>query len=218
MPNLNFSPVLMDQVLTRLHGPKIKKSHRKQVLILEAFAKCLFEKGLADTSYAAVGSYAGMEPPHIGYYFPNWDSMLDACFHYVIATAQEISVQAMESAESAEARLKALCDAPFIHLTGYPEHAAVLAAFQLECARKKNYRLTHQRIRKAGQERILSILKEMFPRARKQTTSLKKLALAIQAIVVGYGTEWVAGRSTESTASAQAATWETVLALLPSRS
>lgn len=202
-----------ERVLQRLNGPKVTKSHRKQALILDAFAKCLVKKGLADTSYAAVGEIAGMGPPHIGYYFPTWEGMLQASFRYVIATAQEITIEGIASAKTPQQCLKAMCDAPFLHLKRFPEHAAVLVTYQLECARNSEFRATHRAIRKLGRERIKGILDVIFPNPAKGQ-DLESLALAIQSIIVGYVSEWVSGRSGASTTEAQSKTWHAVEALL----
>lgn len=204
----------IEQVLTRLHDGKVGKQHRKQAVILAGFARCLFEKGLADTSYGAVSKYAGLEPQHIAYYFPTWDSMLDGCFRYVIATAQEITVQTVATAKSPVDKLRALCTAPFTHLQKFPDHAAVLAAFQLECARANTYRSTHRKIRKQGQDRIAQILLAISPKL--SSAQSEELAIAIQALVVGCVTEWVNGRHSESAALARQRTWRAVQKLLPS--
>jgi len=185
-------------------------------VILEAFAQCLIEKGLADASYAAIGKYAGMEPPHIGYYFSTWNSMLDGSFRYVIAVGQEITVEGIAAANTPFEKLKAICDAPFDHLKRFPEHVAVLAAFQLECSRQRTYRGTHRSIRKQGQRRIKAILKQIIfdsEKTLKSELDLSSLSIAIQSLIVGYATEWMATKSS-STTKAQGDVWKAVHTLI----
>lgn len=206
-----------ERVLTRLYGPKVTKMQRKQALILDAFAKCLFEKGLADTSYAAVGEIAGMAPSHLGYYFPTWESMLDQCFRYVIATGQEITVEGISAAKNPTASLKAMCDAPFLHLKRFPEHAAVLSAFHLECSRQKTLRSTHRLIRRQGQARIKSLLQKMVADSNlnlQTKIDFDALSVAIQSLIVGYASEWVAGSASQASTATQASLWQAVQSFL----
>jgi AcrR family transcriptional regulator len=202
-----------ERVLQRLHGPEVVKSHRKQAQILEAFAQCLIKKGLADTSYSAVGEIAGMGAAHISYYFPTWESMLLACFQYVIATAQQITIEEIASAKSPQDCLRAMCDAPFLHFKRFPQHSAVLVTYQLECARNGTFRAAHRKIRKQGRDRIRSFLDTLIPHPNVKQ-DLDAMALAIQSIIVGSVSEWVSGRSSTSTSEAQSNTWLAVDALL----
>lgn len=210
--SLNMKPTskneFREKVLSRMYGSKVSKSHHKQAVVLDGFAKCLFERGLADTSFSAVAEYCGMKPSHINYYFPTWEDMLETTFRFVIATAQEVTVGELEKAKTPQARLKAMCDAPFLHLQRYPDHAAILTAYQMECTRQKKFRTLQRKIREQGRDRIKEILTQL--NMGSGSAKAETLALQIQSTIVGYVTEWSVGRESDSSAQAQKETWNAV--------
>lgn len=179
---------LKDTLTQRLFGPEIKKFDRKRLTILEAFARSLYERGLADTSYASVAEILDMKPAHVAYYFASWESMLEGAFQLAIHTAQELTVQGVAKGKTPKDRLRAMVSAPFEHFHRFPHHKAVLAAYHLECVRAPKFRKAQRQVREMGNERLQQLLIQL----KHPKTSAAKLAAGVQHMIAGYCSEWIA--------------------------
>lgn len=163
--------------------------------IIEATVNCLAVQGIETTSLEAVGKASGIARSHIIYYFKNKEELFDAAFKYVIANAQDLFVQMMESKSDPVELLEAYVDSVFLWIEKYENHARVMLLFYHCATSVPAYRKLHTELRLAARHRIVAILQQLLSPKKKSAAQIEECALSIHCLLTGYGVEFLTTNS-----------------------
>src|SRR4051794_18841680 len=182
--------------------------------IVRAVIHSLAERGLSGTTFQSVGRLAKVQRTHITYYFPNYDELVQAAVHEVVATAQEITKKRLESAQSPREKCLAILHAAFDHIERNPSHGAVLTVFYHLCAYHPLFRQMNATFRRLGEERIEATLQEVLKSRRLSRKRLEHLTKSVQLLIFGYLHGYVTGGMDQSLAEARHDAERAVMELL----
>ncbi len=181
----------------QLFGLSPTRADQKKLEIIKAALLVIHQSGFASLSFGTVAKVLKMKAPHIVYYFPSMEALLQMVIRYVTITAQETTIRLLKEARSPREQLVAFVRGSFDHVRENPPHKSAIAAFYLECVRLKEFQLLHKQIRKMGAERVQAILASQHPHMAKR--DLAFLSSAIQALITGYLVEGITtGQSTSN--------------------
>jgi DNA-binding transcriptional regulator YbjK len=189
------------------------KSEIRRQLVVEAIIRSLADHGLNHTTFESVGKIAKMRRSHIVYYFANHDEMLQGAIQHVAQTAQELTRSRVESAKSAEDKLKAIISSVFDHILLHPDHAAVLTVYYHLCTNNTSHRQLNSAIREIGTERLVGVIRELLPEKHAEPV-YRSYAKAVQALLFGSLLEHVSTSATPKLAEKKSETEKAVFVLL----
>ena len=174
-------------------GPRAKFTRelpavRRRALI-EATARCLAERGHAETSVREVCARAGVSPGLVRHYFGGIDTLIAETYRFIGSQVSETLAAALDTAEVApEARLRAFIDASFRPPVLDPDLLSIWLSFWSLVRRDDSIRQVHRDVYAAYRQRLEGLIASAAE-ARKLRVDAALAALAFTAMLDGLWLE-----------------------------
>ena len=145
--------------------PSLAAERREQ--ILEAFERCLVERGLEATTLEAVAAEAGVQRAAIRHFVGNRDELIAASVDHLTAKYGGGFARALPSLPRGAARIDALLDHLFLggFLSDLPREGRVLDALFAASAQEPEARRALRRMYGAFEKLLVGELSAAYPRA-----------------------------------------------------
>ena len=161
---------------------------RRRALI-EATARCLAERGHAETSVREVCARAGVSPGLVRHYFGGIDTLIAETYRFIGSQVAETLAAALDTAEAApEARLRAFIDASFRPPVLDPDLLSIWLSFWSLVRRDDAIRQVHRDVYAAYRRRLEGLITSAAE-ARKRRVDAALAALAFTAMLDGLWLE-----------------------------
>ena len=183
-----------DPIFSQLFHLEPSKGDLKRFEIIETAIKCLAKEGFEGGTFEKIAKRLKTRRSHIAYYFEDRDELLRSVVRYIIAQAQQITVELVTQAKTPLEQLQAISNAAFEWADRYPEQARVLVFFHYQCASDLKYKKLHTQIREAGFERIRALVGVLHggdKASGSRALDLNERARALQATMTGLVFEYV---------------------------
>jgi AcrR family transcriptional regulator len=184
----------------RLYEMQPRKGDLRRIEIILASIRLIAKTGLTDLSLDSVAKSLEVRRSHVAYYFATKRELLDAVVKLVIATGQDIVVESVRSAESAEAGIRKHIEGHYLWLTKYPEHAPVMLMFYFLASHDTFFCNLNKEVFRKGRERIQGML--------DQLPKVKSLPAPARALLADQYQRVLAGNLVAFFTGAAEATWE----------
>jgi AcrR family transcriptional regulator len=152
-----------------------------------------------------------MAPPHIAYYFPDREALVEGAVRLAVETGQSYTIAHLQKAKSTEEGLAAIVHGAFDWLEANPRYFSMMMLFYFLASYDERYLALHTELRAEGEKRIASLLEKSgkFPdkKARLQRTR------DIHGLITGNVIGWATTKSKAPLSEARKRTVETVLEL-----
>jgi AcrR family transcriptional regulator len=177
---------LDERILRKISVVGEKRGMERRLRIIRAAIDSLSTVGIQDTTFDAVGKIAKMQRSHVAYYFKTHEELLNATIRFVIASAQEVTIELTQKAEAPEDRVSGMVRGAFEQAKRYPKHAMVLTLLWNLATLDPKYRLFHTELRHIGAERVEHVLELLLDNKKVKQAMRRSIAKTIQAITFGY--------------------------------
>jgi|GEM_PF-1600681 len=165
------------------------KSDRRED-ILRAASSIFAERGMLGVRMSEIAQEAGVQPPHIAYYFPTAE---DLRFQVILRTLENLRNFALERANQTEGtawmKLEQYIRAFFLWTTDRRPLFQLWMQFYTLCAIDPKYRKIGTDIRRVGRDRIRMMVYEGIEKQefllRGPEWKAEDAALSIQAVITG---------------------------------
>jgi len=150
-----------------LGRPSLVAERREQ--ILEAFSRCLAERGLEGTTLDVIAAEAGVQRAAIRHYVGNRDQLIRAGVEHIAARYAHTLETESESAASAD-RLSAILDSLFLggFSTGYSQEDRAIDAMMAAAASDESVRESLREMYAAFEDRLAHEIAAMYPTAEPE--------------------------------------------------
>ncbi len=159
------------------------KGESRKYDIIEAAIDCFVSEGITQTTLEAIGKRLGIRRSHVAYHFPTLTAVIEQALQYVASTAQHMTVEKLRRAQTWEEQVDAYVSAPFDWCKQFPSHTEFMMLFFHLSTGDRAFKMIHDKVRAAGRERILLILKSGI--RSKDETPLLLAAVGIQNLITG---------------------------------
>jgi AcrR family transcriptional regulator len=157
--------------------------------LIEATARCLAERGHAETSVREVCARAGVSPGLVRHYFGGIDTLIAETYRSIGSQVSETLAAALDRAEAApEARLRAFIDASFRPPVLDPDLLSIWLSFWSLVRRDDAIRQVHRDVYAAYRQRLEGLITNAAE-ARKLRVDAALAALAFTAMLDGLWLE-----------------------------
>ncbi len=183
-----MSQATVDPIYAQTFNMQPRKGDLRKFAIIQAAVHCLAEDAMENGVFDRIGKRLRIRRTLVAYYFKSKDELLEAAVQYVIATAQQLTIERVQGETAPEAKLRAMWEAAFEWTERYPEQARVLVLFEYSSGSRRNHRKINSAIRKAGADRIIALLRELA-RERKLNSAeaeIEELGRGLQAELTGF--------------------------------
>ena len=174
----------VDPAFHLLFELKPRKSDLKKMAIIQAAVASLAKDGFEGGTFDKVAKRLKTRRSHIVYYFKDRDELFMAVIKYVIATAQQITVEMVSAQTDPFEQVMAMGDAAFEWSEQHPEQAKVLTFFYFICGSDAKFRKLNSQIREAGEARLQALLGAAF-KGKVAKVNLEELAKGLQSVMTG---------------------------------
>jgi hypothetical protein len=117
--------------------------------------------------------------------------MIESAIRWVVQKGQQITAQKVEVAHTPSEALRAIVEGAFDWLEKYPRYGTIMVLFYYLASYDPYYRTLHSKMRSIGEERILSVLRIVSGKGKKNTRSLRNQAACIQGLITGNLLGWL---------------------------
>jgi TetR/AcrR family transcriptional regulator, transcriptional repressor of bet genes len=183
----------LDPIFHQLFEAKPSKGDLKRLEIIKAAVKSIARDGFEGGTFESIAKSLKTRRSHVAYYYKDRNQLLTAVIEYIIATAQEITIELIRSQSTPLEQILAMSDAVFVWAKKYPEQARILVFFYYTCSSEPRFKKLNTQIREAGVDRIKSLLGMVLkehPQALGRL-SLEESAKALQSIMTGLAIDFV---------------------------
>jgi AcrR family transcriptional regulator len=175
----------VDSVFARTFPVGHRKGDQKRFEIINTAIRLLAKQGIAALAFDQIANEIGTRRSHIRYYFHSREDLLNDILKYITATAQEITIEEVQKAASAKARLLAIADGAFIWSDRHPEQLKVMLLFYFIFSHDEAFCKMHTEIRTAGWMRLQSVLESVWTDNSKMKKRIPEVAKNLQAVITG---------------------------------
>jgi AcrR family transcriptional regulator len=138
---------------------RMRKGDRRKLEIIQAALRSVAKRGIHGTTYEAIASEMKIGRSRVSYHFPSFEAIIDTMMRYVTETAQAVTRDRIDAAESPRAKVEAYVRAFFEWTKRFPDQASALILFHHLSVYSASYRALHTTMRAAGLERITGLLR-----------------------------------------------------------
>lgn len=168
-------------------GLKPTKGDQRKVAIIEAVIEGLGTGGFESITFESIGKRSRMRPSHVAYYYPNIDDAVEAATKFIVATAQQTTVEFVREALTYREKLNAFIEGTFAWVERNPNHFSVMLVLWYYSTHDRKYRKFHDEIRELGATRLEAIIDPVLKKGkRKRGFSARTIAKSIQSILTGH--------------------------------
>ena len=179
-----ITPNSLDSTIYNLFEFRPRKGDLKKLEIVKAAIECLAVEGPENMTYEAIAKRLNTRRAHIAYHFSDKSDIYLTAVKYILATAQQITIDSITKAETGKEMLENYIDSYFSWAEQNPQQLTVMLLFYYLCPLKDEYRELHSQIRKAGFERLVYILTTRLEK-RLPPTVAAIIASDIQSLITG---------------------------------
>lgn len=165
----------LDPVFYELMERDPKNWNLRKVQILNAAIEQLAEKGITETSYDSLAKALDIGRSHIAYYFADKESLFLEVIRFVAATAQKITIEALERAPR-DQEVEAIVNGAFDWAEQFPMQLRIMLLFYYFSSVRPNYKKFHTQVRLTGRKRLAEAIGG--PREKAE-----RLAIGVQGLV-----------------------------------
>lgn len=180
-----------DPLLLTLLDVQPRKGDLKKIEIIKAAVACIAELGIEHTTFESIGKRIGMLRAHVAYHFNGKQEIIDRAIDYVVANAQQITVEKIKKATNAQQQLSAVVEAAFDWAFEFPEQADVLMLNFYYCRIFGGHLAKHSQMRSMGRERLKKVLAALLPDLKPTGPELEERALVVQSTITGMLVEYL---------------------------
>lgn len=137
---------------------KPRRGDLRRQKIINAIIDAIAQEGLHEFNSKTIAERAKMIRSHVVYYFPNYQSMIQAAVQFVVMTGQEITVAHLAVANTPEEKIEAWVEATFSWFERFPNHGPVMGLLYYLASCDPIFGDLYDKIKDAGRERIKLIL------------------------------------------------------------
>lgn len=179
-----ITPNSLDSTIYNLFEFRPRKGDLKKLEIVKAAIECLAVEGPENMTYEAIAKRLNTRRAHIAYHFSDKSDIYLTAVKYILATAQQMTIDSITKAESGKEMLENYIDSYFVWADQNPQQLTVMLLFYYLCSLKEEYRELNAQIRKAGHERLVYILTTRLDK-RLSPTIASTIAYDIQSLISG---------------------------------
>lgn len=143
------------------------KNNSKRTAIIKTAIRCIAHHGIEGTSADVIAKKMGIAQSGIFYYYPKQEDIFDSLIEYIASVNHDVVSKYLEKANPKSPR-QVLTG----HLLGNlrwaeknPDHVSVLLVSMAKTGRSRTMRDRVNRIFQVGEERIVSLLRDLHCRA-----------------------------------------------------
>lgn len=167
--------------------------------------------GLAQATFEKVGNRLKMKAPHVAYYYPDREALLEGAIQFVVAKGQEATVARIEAAKSDREAVCAMADGAFDWLEDEPKYFTIMMLFYHLASYDRHYRELHSEMRNVAEERIQGLLDKIGSVEPKHR---RKVAKDIHGLITGNLIGWATTKSSDDIKETRARTVDTILRMI----
>lgn len=142
-----------------LFEPRLSKSQRTRLRILEAAIACYATTGFEGATYDRIAKKAKTSRPLVMHYYPDRDELLLEAIKFVRANFQRVAIEAAKAAGPGEA-LAGYVASTFDWIEKFHSHAVTWILFYYGCAIRPKWNEINTELVRIGHARISMIIGE----------------------------------------------------------
>lgn len=178
------TPSSLDSTIYNLFEFRPRKGDLKKLEIVKAAIDCLAVEGPESMTYEAIAKRLNTRRAHIAYHFADKNDIYLTAVKYILATAQQITIDHLTKAESGKEMLENYIKSYFLWAKENPQQLSVMLLFYYLCSLKDEYRDLHGQIRKAGIDRLNYILSTKLDK-KLPPQAVQQISREVQSLITG---------------------------------
>tara|TARA_B110001454_G_C12723278_1_gene436233 strand:- start:31792 stop:32409 length:618 start_codon:yes stop_codon:yes gene_type:complete len=172
---------------------KMGKADKRRLSIIQAAIKSMASEGYEGVNFERLSRKMKIRRSHIVYYFKDRNELVVAMVRYVVALAQELTVQHLSKKKTIEDKIHGICEATFLWADEYREHIQILVTFYALCGSQSTFRKLNTELKEVGSARIAELLK-MYD-SKDSAVHIRNKARSIQSTIAGHVIEYIGSNS-----------------------
>lgn len=181
---------IKDPVFSNSFHFQMAKGDRRRLQIVDAAVTCIAKFGLEGAIFDRVAESLDIQRSHVAYYFKTREDLLYYSVQYVIAEAQRITLECVESTLDPLERILGIAKGAFTWAQVNPDQARLLLLFYFYSYKEKRLKHLQNQIRSEGLRRIQALLASMPSLAEKNCDLIARSA---QAIITSFLIDHITG-------------------------
>lgn len=173
------------QIYSDLFPLTLSKSDKRRIEIIEGAIRAYASVDFQHVSYDDIAEPAKTSRRLVRHYFPDKDELFAFTMKVVRARYQALVVDAISKVNDPSEKFEAYVRSAVSWPKALPKHTQAWILYFLVCSQDLKLRKLHEELAQMGEERIKSLVSNMYPQIEISPENLKFVAKTAQRLITG---------------------------------